>query len=151
MNGFLGRVLPSPRGAVRRKGNSRFLSRLAVRALNLEWLGLGRNRKPTPAFECSQSRFHSRKPAVPDRCLIDLSIGLPLPVANGCLRGHRTAWMPGVRAFMIAAGRFGVDVSVSDTRFGPRRSGRDRPGMAARDEVCWTQAQRNSVSFSQSE
>src|SRR5690606_4767731 len=41
-----------------------------------------------------------------------------------------------VRAFMIAAGRYGVDVSVSDTRFDPPRSGRDRPGIAERAKVA---------------
>ena len=61
------------------------------------------------------------------------------------------ALVPGIRAFMIAAGRYWVDVSVSDTRLEPRRSGRDRPGMAGREELRQAQAQRNSVSFSHNE
>lgn len=60
-------------------------------------------------------------------------------------------WLRRVRAFMIAAGRYLVGVSGSDTRLGPRQSGRDRPGMADREERRWFYAQRNSVSFSHSE
>lgn len=35
---------------------------------------------------------------------------------------------PYVRAFMIAAGRYGVDVSGSNTRLVPLQCRRDRPG-----------------------
>lgn len=52
---------------------------------------------------------------------------------------------------MIAAEQNKVDVSVSQTRFEPLLHGRDRPGMADREEQRQAQAQRNSVSFSQSE
>ena len=52
---------------------------------------------------------------------------------------------------MIAAGRKGVGVSGSNSRSLPLQSGRDHPGMADREEGRWCYAQRNSVSFSQSE
>ena len=52
---------------------------------------------------------------------------------------------------MIAAGRDGAGVSGSNSRFEPLQSGRDHPGMADREEERRRHAQRNSVSFSQSE
>ena len=107
---------------------------------------LGSNRESPVSHACSP------KPAIPERCLIDLIIGLPSS------RWPRVVFevigrlcQPVVQAFMIAAGRSGLDVSVSDTRLEPRRSGRDHPGMAVREEIRQAQTQRNSVSCSQSE
>jgi hypothetical protein len=48
---------------------------------------------------------------------------------------------------MIAAGRYGVDVSGSNTRLVPLRYRRDRPGMADRVDVVGRYSQQSSFSF----